>query len=66
MPELAAPATPSPFGILWRGHVFLFDKKREPATFGDAADVRLVLIVLGGTMHAFGNSYAVGVFGRVR
>jgi len=34
-------------GPLWRGHVFLFDKKREPATFGDAAGVRLLLIVAG-------------------
>jgi uncharacterized protein len=49
MPELAAPVTarPSTLGILWRGHVFLFDKKREPATYGDAAGVRLLLIVVG-------------------
>jgi membrane protease YdiL (CAAX protease family) len=49
MPDLAAPATrgPSALGALWRGHVFLFDKKREPATFGDAAGVRLLLIVAG-------------------
>jgi len=49
MPDLAAPATsgPSTLGALWRGHVFLFDKKREPATFGDAAGVRLLLIVAG-------------------
>ena len=38
---------PSSFGALWRGHVFLFDKKREPATFGDAAGARLLLIVAG-------------------
>jgi membrane protease YdiL (CAAX protease family) len=49
MPDLAAPATtgPTTLGALWRGHVFLFDKKREPATFGDAAGVRLLLIVAG-------------------
>jgi membrane protease YdiL (CAAX protease family) len=49
MPDLAAPATrgPSPLGALWRGHVFLFDKEVEPATFGDAAGARLLLIVAG-------------------
>jgi uncharacterized protein len=49
MPDLAAPATrnPSTLGALWRGHAFLFDKKPEPATFGEAAGVRLLLIVAG-------------------
>ncbi|MGH7490314.1 MAG: lysostaphin resistance A-like protein [bacterium] len=49
MPELEAPATnrPSALGVLWRGHVFLFDKKRETTTFGAATGVRLLLIVAG-------------------
>jgi membrane protease YdiL (CAAX protease family) len=49
MAEITAPATtrPSALGVLWRGHVFLFDKEREPATFGDTAGIRLLLIVTG-------------------
>ena len=43
----AAAKRPTLLGALWRGHVFLFDKKRRPATFGNAAGVRLLLIVLG-------------------
>ena len=48
-PALGSPLArqPSSLGALWRGHVFLFDKKREPATFGDAAGARLLLIVAG-------------------
>jgi membrane protease YdiL (CAAX protease family) len=38
---------PSAFGALWRGHVFLFDKEREPTTFGNVAGARLLLIVAG-------------------
>jgi membrane protease YdiL (CAAX protease family) len=34
-------------GALWRGHVFLFDKKPGPATFGHATGTRLLLIVAG-------------------
>lgn len=36
---------PGAFGALWRGHVFLFDKKSEPATFGNNTGIRLLLIV---------------------
>jgi CAAX protease family protein len=34
-------------GVLWRGHVFLFDKTGTPATYAPAAGVRLLLIVIG-------------------
>ncbi len=34
-------------GALWRGHVFLFDREREPVTYGSAAGARLLLIVVG-------------------
>jgi uncharacterized protein len=36
-----------PAGALWRGHVFLFDREREPVTYGSAAGARLLLIVAG-------------------
>jgi len=36
-----------PVGSLWRGHVFLFDREREPVTYGSAAGARLLLIVAG-------------------
>lgn len=49
MTEPTGPATtrPGALGALWRGHVFLFDKARQPATFGNAAGGRLLLIVAG-------------------
>jgi len=44
--QAIAPRTPSALGALWRGHVFLFDKDCRPATYGNAAGVRLLAIVI--------------------
>jgi hypothetical protein len=38
---------PRAFGVLWRGHVFLFDKHPALPTYGFAAGVRLLLLVAG-------------------
>src|SRR4051812_33613361 len=47
-PEHAvASARPGELGALWKGHVFLFDKRPQPATFGAATGIRLLLIVAG-------------------
>lgn len=35
------------FRALWGGHVFLFDRERESATYSSTAGARLLLIVLG-------------------
>jgi membrane protease YdiL (CAAX protease family) len=49
MVDLVTPVRPGPrgIGILWRGHVFLFDKEYWQSTYRAAVGSRLLLIVVG-------------------